>query len=226
MDAVSAGSVEGLTRGELNEEVERIEREVRRRLPIGWSTSYASLVKEFVTSQGYSQHALERTLFIMEKREVIRFSGQVRRRPRRLCFPYRCLTLPSPRGLLSLPSFLHRSCRRRWCIESECETVHDRTLCPSLHRSTPCFLSRVFSFSAASSACTCSFCILPFLSSYDDHFALLSDCRRRAAVVQRTTTSIGALRRRDAETETEEQKGRERNGQRDPEQEENEDKAR
>lgn len=79
MDAVSAGSVEGLTRGELNEEVERIEREVRRRLPIGWSTSYASLVKEFVTSQGYTQHALERTLFIMEKREVIRFSGQVRR---------------------------------------------------------------------------------------------------------------------------------------------------
>lgn len=78
MDAVSAGSVEGLTRGELNEEVERIEREVRRRLPIGWSTSYGSLVKEFVTSQGYTQHALERTLFIMEKREVIRFSGQVR----------------------------------------------------------------------------------------------------------------------------------------------------
>ncbi|CED82217.1 mcm-domain-containing protein [Phaffia rhodozyma] len=76
MDAVSAGSVEGLTRGELNEEVEKIEREVRRRLPIGWSTSYASLVREFVSGQGYSSHALERTLYIMEKREVLRFSGQ------------------------------------------------------------------------------------------------------------------------------------------------------
>ena len=77
MDAVSAGSADGLSRGELNEEMTRIEKELRRRLPIGWSTSYQSLVREFVTQQGYSSHALERTLFIMEKREIIRFSGQV-----------------------------------------------------------------------------------------------------------------------------------------------------
>ncbi|KAL5535173.1 MCM5 [Sanghuangporus sanghuang] len=76
MDAASAGSVDGLSRSELNEEMNRIERELRRRLPIGWSTSYQSLVKEFVTNQGYSSHALERTLFVLEKREVIRFSGQ------------------------------------------------------------------------------------------------------------------------------------------------------
>lgn len=78
MDAVSAGSVDGLSRGELNEEMGRIEREVRRRLPVGWSTSYQSLVREFVTQQGFSSHALERTLFLMEKREIVRFSGQVR----------------------------------------------------------------------------------------------------------------------------------------------------
>lgn len=77
MDAVSAGSADGLSRGELNEEMTRIERELRRRLPVGWSTSYQSLVREFVTQQGYSSHALERTLFILEKREVIRFSSQV-----------------------------------------------------------------------------------------------------------------------------------------------------
>lgn len=77
MDAVSAGSADGLSRGELNEEMVRIEKELRRRLPVGWSTSYQSLVKEFVTQQGYSSHALERTLYIMEKREIIRFSGQV-----------------------------------------------------------------------------------------------------------------------------------------------------
>ncbi|KAG7099527.1 minichromosome maintenance protein 5 [Marasmius oreades] len=76
MDAVSAGSADGLSRGELSEEMTRIEKELRRRLPIGWSTSYQSLVKEFVTTQGFSNHALERTLFILEKREVIRFSGQ------------------------------------------------------------------------------------------------------------------------------------------------------
>jgi len=77
MDAVSAGSVDGMSRGELNDEITRIEKELRRRLPVGWSTSYQSLVREFVTQQGYSNHALERTLFILEKREVIRFSGQV-----------------------------------------------------------------------------------------------------------------------------------------------------
>jgi hypothetical protein len=77
MDAVSAGSADGLSRGELNEEMTRIERELRRRLPVGWSTSYQSLVREFVTQQGYSSHALERTLFVLEKREVVRFSGQV-----------------------------------------------------------------------------------------------------------------------------------------------------
>lgn len=76
MDAVSAGSVDGMSRGELNEEMSRIEKELRRRLPVGWSTSYQSLIREFVTQQGYSSHALERTLFILEKREIIRFSGQ------------------------------------------------------------------------------------------------------------------------------------------------------
>ncbi|KAK7468656.1 minichromosome maintenance protein 5 [Stygiomarasmius scandens] len=76
MDAVSAGSADGMSRGELNEEMTLIEKELRRRLPVGWSTSYQSLTKEFVTQRGYSQHALERTLFILEKKEIIRFSGQ------------------------------------------------------------------------------------------------------------------------------------------------------
>lgn len=75
MDAVSAGSIEGLTRSELNEEMERIEKELKRRLPIGWTTSYQSLVREFVTQQGYSGHALERCLYVLEKREIIRFSN-------------------------------------------------------------------------------------------------------------------------------------------------------
>lgn len=76
MDAVSAGSADGLSRGELNEEMTRIESELKRRLPVGWSTSYQSLVREFVNNQGNSSHALERTLFVMEKKELIRFSGQ------------------------------------------------------------------------------------------------------------------------------------------------------
>lgn len=52
MDAVQAGNVEGMTRGDLMEEINQVEADIRRRLPIGWSTSYASLVREFVQQQG------------------------------------------------------------------------------------------------------------------------------------------------------------------------------
>jgi DNA replication licensing factor MCM5 len=76
MDAVSASGAEGLSRGALNEDMQKIETELRRRLPIGWTTSYQALVKEFVTGQGYAQHALDRILYVLEKREVIRYSNQ------------------------------------------------------------------------------------------------------------------------------------------------------
>ncbi|KAH7104273.1 ATP dependent DNA helicase [Auriculariales sp. MPI-PUGE-AT-0066] len=76
MDAATAGSVDGISRTELNDEMTKIEKELKRRLPVGWKTSYQSLIREFVTQQGYSAHALDRTLFVLEKREVIRFSGQ------------------------------------------------------------------------------------------------------------------------------------------------------
>ncbi|KAG8932188.1 minichromosome maintenance protein 5 [Tulasnella sp. 418] len=77
MDAVTTGTnVEGLSRSELRDELEKIEKEIRRRLPVGWSTSYQSLVKEFVRNQGFSMHALEKTLFILEKSDVIQFAAQ------------------------------------------------------------------------------------------------------------------------------------------------------
>ncbi|PKI85273.1 Mcm5p [Malassezia vespertilionis] len=57
MNAVESGNVEGMTRGELQEEVQKLEREIRRRLPIGWSTSQTKLRIEFVDKQHYSQHA-------------------------------------------------------------------------------------------------------------------------------------------------------------------------
>lgn len=76
MDAVQAGSVEGMTRGELQEEVVKLEREIRRRLPIGWTVAAGRLRNEFCDGQGYTTHALERTLYILEKRDVLRFSNQ------------------------------------------------------------------------------------------------------------------------------------------------------
>lgn len=78
MDAVQAGNIDGITKGELQEEIVKVESDIRRRLPIGWSTSYSSLVNEFVNQQGYSSHSLERCLYILERREVIRFTGQKR----------------------------------------------------------------------------------------------------------------------------------------------------
>lgn len=76
MDAVQAGSVDGISRGELQEEITRLEKDIRRRLPIGWSTSSGKLRNEFVEMQGYTQHALDRTLWVLEKRDVVRFSNQ------------------------------------------------------------------------------------------------------------------------------------------------------
>ena len=76
MNAVESGNVEGMTRGELQEEVQRLEREIRRRLPITWTISYAKLRHEFVDVQGFTLHALERALFILEKRDVLSFSNQ------------------------------------------------------------------------------------------------------------------------------------------------------
>ncbi|PWN20495.1 MCM-domain-containing protein [Microstroma glucosiphilum] len=76
MDAVQAGSVEGMTKGELQEEVVKLEREIRRRLPIGWTVAAGRLRSEFCEGQGYTTHALERTLYILEKRDVLRFSNQ------------------------------------------------------------------------------------------------------------------------------------------------------
>jgi DNA replication licensing factor MCM5 len=80
MDAIqsgmSGGGSEGRSKTELGTEMSKIESEIRKRLPIGWNTSYANLVKQFVNEKGYSQHALERCLYVLEKREVIRFSQQ------------------------------------------------------------------------------------------------------------------------------------------------------
>ncbi|CAO1628057.1 unnamed protein product [Sympodiomycopsis kandeliae] len=76
MDAITIGSVDGISRGELHEEMQKLEREIRRRLPIGWTVPSSKLRAEFVDSQGYTPHSLERTLFVLEKRDVLRFSNQ------------------------------------------------------------------------------------------------------------------------------------------------------
>ncbi|KAL1645704.1 minichromosome maintenance protein 5 [Diplodia intermedia] len=69
MDAVTQG--EGQGSRELMEEVNKVEEELRRRLPIGWTTSLATLKREFVDAKGYSEQALNRALIVMQRRETV-----------------------------------------------------------------------------------------------------------------------------------------------------------
>lgn len=75
VDAITAGEVDGMGRAELKEEMERIEKELLRRLPIGYNVSYQALTREFA-QQGYSVHALDRCLLALDRREIIAFKGQ------------------------------------------------------------------------------------------------------------------------------------------------------
>lgn len=74
MDAVSQGEGAGGMMGnrELMDEVGRVEEELRKRLPIGWSTSLATLRREFVQGRGYSEAGLARALLVLQRRETIR----------------------------------------------------------------------------------------------------------------------------------------------------------
>ncbi|OLN85004.1 DNA replication licensing factor mcm5 [Colletotrichum chlorophyti] len=74
MDAVNQGSNQGSK--ELNEEVTKLEAELKRRLAVGWGTSLASLKREMVEEKGYSEQALNRTLMVMQRRETIMFRNQ------------------------------------------------------------------------------------------------------------------------------------------------------
>lgn len=75
MDAVSQGegAVGGAGPGskEMMAEVGRIEDELRRRLPIGFSTSLATIRREFVDGRGFSEAALGRALVVLQRREAL-----------------------------------------------------------------------------------------------------------------------------------------------------------
>ena len=74
MDAVNQGAGPGSR--ELNDEAARVEAELRRRLPIGWSTSLASLRREMVEGKGFSEQSLNRALMVLQRRDTIMFRNQ------------------------------------------------------------------------------------------------------------------------------------------------------
>jgi DNA replication licensing factor MCM5 len=70
MDAVTQG--EGQSSKELMDETNKVEEELRRRMPIGWQVNLSTLKREFVDGKGYSEQALARALHVMAARETIR----------------------------------------------------------------------------------------------------------------------------------------------------------
>ncbi|KAH3681265.1 hypothetical protein WICPIJ_007770 [Wickerhamomyces pijperi] len=61
---------------ETQEQVRVIEREIKKRLPVGFSTSYETLRKEYVLGKGFKQFALDKALDALERTECVRFRHQ------------------------------------------------------------------------------------------------------------------------------------------------------
>ena len=70
MDAVTQGG-EGQGSKELMEEAGKVEEELRRRLPIGWSTSLQTLKRELCEGRGWSEAALGRARVVLQRRETV-----------------------------------------------------------------------------------------------------------------------------------------------------------
>ncbi|KAF9737397.1 minichromosome maintenance protein 5 [Paraphaeosphaeria minitans] len=71
MDAVNQG--EGQASKELMDEVNKVEEELRRRMPIGWQVNLSTLKREMCDGKGYSEQALGRALHVMAARETIQW---------------------------------------------------------------------------------------------------------------------------------------------------------
>ncbi|CDH61414.1 dna replication licensing factor mcm5 [Lichtheimia corymbifera JMRC:FSU:9682] len=75
MDAVQTGGADGMTRNEVMKEVQEIEKEIQRRLPIGSQVPVIKIQNDCL-QQGYSEAAIRRALAILGRREVLQFRSQ------------------------------------------------------------------------------------------------------------------------------------------------------
>lgn len=77
MQAVMSGhSLEGMARPDLLKDVERVEKVIRQRLPIGSSVSYRNLVQELTQSRHLPEHAVVRAIDVMVQQEKLLFRSQ------------------------------------------------------------------------------------------------------------------------------------------------------
>ncbi|KAI9314724.1 MCM2/3/5 family-domain-containing protein [Dichotomocladium elegans] len=75
MDAVQSGGADGMTRTEMMDEVQHIEDEIQRRLPVGSQVPVYKIQQDCL-QQGYSEAAIRRALAILGRREVLQFRSQ------------------------------------------------------------------------------------------------------------------------------------------------------
>lgn len=77
MQAVLSGhSLEGMTRPDLLRDVDRVERAIRQRLPLGSSVSYRNLVTELCSGSRFPEHSVVRTIDLMVQQEKLLFRAQ------------------------------------------------------------------------------------------------------------------------------------------------------
>lgn len=72
LHAVNAGPSEGFSRPQFVKEVESIQMQIKRRLPSGSQITCASLIRDMV-SQGFSEMAIDRALYLLVQKEVLRY---------------------------------------------------------------------------------------------------------------------------------------------------------
>ena len=70
------GNQNGLGGRNMMASIRLVEQELKRRIPIGWHTSYQTLKREFVDTGKCSQMALGKTLYILEKHNTIQLRHQ------------------------------------------------------------------------------------------------------------------------------------------------------
>ena len=75
MDAVQSGGADGMTRTEIMSEVQLIEKELQKRIPIGSQVPVAK-IKADLSRNGYSEAAINRALTILNRRDVLLFRAQ------------------------------------------------------------------------------------------------------------------------------------------------------
>ena len=65
-----------MTRPDLIQEMDRVEKVIRQRVPIGASISYRTLVNEMVSNKGFAEASVNRALEIMVQQEKFLLKNQ------------------------------------------------------------------------------------------------------------------------------------------------------